>query len=27
LGKTLPTLLSTGLFQERTRAWFHNQTK
>ena len=23
----LPLLLSTGLFQERIRAWFHNRTK
>ena len=25
--ETLPLLLSTGWFQERIRAWFHNQTK
>jgi len=24
--ETLPLLLSTGWFQERIRAWFHNQT-
>ena len=25
--ETLPLLLSTGWFQERIRAWFHNRTK
>ena len=25
--ETLPLLLRTGWFQERIRAWFHNQTK
>ena len=25
--ETLPSLLSTGGFQERIRTWFHNQTK
>ena len=25
--ETLPLLLSTGWFQERIRAWFHNKTK
>ena len=25
--ETLPLLLSAGWFQERIRAWFHNQTK
>ena len=27
LSKKLPLLLCTGWFQERIRAWFHNQTK
>ena len=25
--ETLPLLLSTGWFQERSRSWFHNRTK